>query len=67
MIDFEKSTFFYHDVIFHTVREVPRVIFDVTYVDAGGRKNRKSFQKFKIMLESCKETSKFSVDIFLET
>ena len=65
MIDFEKSTFFGCEAIFHTVREVPRAIFDVKSVDAGAHKNRKSCQKFKIMLESCKETSKLSVDIFL--
>ena len=65
MIDFEKSTFFHREVIFHTVRELPRAIFDVKSVDAGGHKNRKSSKKFKIMLESCKETSKLSVDIFL--
>ena len=29
MIDFEKSTFFHREVIFHTVRELPRAIFDV--------------------------------------
>ena len=65
MIDFEKSTFFHREVIFHTVRQLPRAIFDVKSVDAGAHKNRKSSQKFKIMLESCKETSKLSVDIFL--
>ena len=65
MIDFEKSTFFHCEVIFHTVRELLRAIFDVKSVDAGGHKNRKSSQKFKIMLESCKKTSKLSVDIFL--
>ena len=54
MIDFEKLTFFHCEVI-----------FDVKSVDAGGHKNRNSSQKFKIMLESCKETSKLSVDIFL--
>ena len=65
IIDFEKSTFFHREVIFHPVRELPRVIFDVKSVDAGGHKNRKSFRKFKIILQSCKETSKLSVDIFL--
>ena len=34
-------------------------------VDAGAHKNRKSSQKFKIMLESCKETSKLSADSFM--
>ena len=68
MIDFEKSTFFHREVIFHTVRELPRACnsrFDVKSVDAGGHKNRTSSQKIKIMLESCKETSKLSVDIVL--
>ena len=59
IVDFEKSTFFHGEVIFHSVRELPRTIFDVKSVDA------KSSQKFKIMLESCKETSKLSLDIFL--
>ena len=31
-----------------------------------GCKNRKSYQKFKKMLESCQETSKLSVDSFME-
>ena len=65
MIDFEKSTFFHREVIFHTVREVPRAIFDVKSVDAGIHKNRKSSRKFKIMLQSYIETSKLSVHIFL--
>ena len=65
MIDFEKSTFFHREVIFLTVRALHRTIFDVKSVDAGAHKNRKSSQKFKIMLESCKETSKLSADIFL--
>ena len=64
IIDFEKSTFFHREVIFHSVRELPRVIFDVKSVDAGAHKNRKSSRKFKIMSESCKETSKLSADSF---
>ena len=67
MIDFEKSTFFHREVIFHTVRQLPRAIFDVKSVDAGAHKNRKSFRKLKIMLESCKETSKLSVDSFMDS
>ena len=65
IIDFEKSTFFHREVIFHPVRELPRAIFDVKSVDAGGHKNRKSSQKFKIMLEYCEETYKLSLDSFL--
>ena len=65
MVDFEKSTFFHHEVIFPSVRKLPRAVFDVKSVDAGVHKNRNSSRKFKIMLESCKETSKLSVDIFL--
>ena len=66
MIDFEKSTIFHHEVIFLTVRQLPRAIFDVKSVDAGAHKNRKSSQKFKIMLESCQVTSKLSVDSFMD-
>ena len=65
MIDFEKSTFFHREVIFHSVSELPRAIFDVKSVDAGAHKNRKSCRKFKKMLGSCKETSKLSVDSFM--
>ena len=65
MIDFEKSTFFHREVIFLTVRELLKAIFDVKSVDAGAHKNRKSSQKFKIMLESCKETSQLSADSFM--
>ena len=65
MIDFEKSTIFHREVIFHPVREFPRAIFDVKSVDAGAHKNRKSSRKLKIMLESCKETCKLSVDSFI--
>ena len=65
IIGFEKSTFFHPEDIFHYVRELPRAIFDVKSVDAGAHKNRKSSQKSKIMLESCKETSKLSADSFL--
>ena len=68
MIDFEKSTFFHREVNFHSIMEVqaPKiVIFDFKAVEAGAHKNRKSSQKLKIILESCKETSKLSVDIFL--
>ena len=65
MIDFEKSTFFHCEVIFHPVRELPRAIFDINSVDAGAHKNRKSSRKFKIMLESCEETSQLSADSFM--
>ena len=65
MVDFEMSTFFHCKVIFHSVRELPRAIFDVKSVDTGTHKNGKSSRKFKRILESCKETSKLSVDIFL--
>ena len=34
MIDFEKSTFFHREAIFHSVRELPRAIFDIKSVDA---------------------------------
>ena len=64
IIDFEKSTFFHREVIFHPVRELSREIFDVKSVDAGAHKNRKSSRKFKIILESCKETSELSADSF---
>ena len=67
MIDFKKSTFFHRDVIFHSVRELPRAIFDVKSVDASAHKNRKSSRKLKIMLESGKETSKLSVDSFMDS
>ena len=69
MIDFEKLTYFHREVIFHTVgssQGLEIVVFDVKSVDAGGHKNRKSSEKFKIMLESCKETSKLSVDSFMD-
>ena len=65
MIDFEKSTFFHREAIFHSVRELPRAIFDIKSVDAGAYKNRKSSRKFKIMLESCKGTSQLSPDSFM--
>ena len=65
IVDFERPTLFQGEVIFHRARDLPRAIFDVKSVDAGAHKNRKSSQKFKIILESCKETSKLSVDIFL--
>ena len=65
MIDFEKSTFFGGEAIFHSVRGLPRAIFDDKSVDAGGHKNRKSFRKFKKMLESCQVTSKLSADSFM--
>ena len=64
IIDFEKSTFFHREVIFHTVRELSKAIFDIKFVDADGHKNRELSQKFKILLESCKERSKLSVDGF---
>ena len=44
--------------------ELPRAIFDVKSVDAGAYKNRKLYKKFRIILESCKETSKLSADNF---
>ena len=65
IIDFEKSTFFHPEVIFHLVRELPRAIFDIKSVDAGAHKNRKSSRKFKIMLESWKGTSQLSADSFM--
>ena len=42
-----------------------RAIFCINKVCGFGCKNRKSYQKFKIMLESCQETSKLSVDSFM--
>ena len=63
--NFEKSTFFHSQAIFHSVRELPRAIFDINSVDAGTHKNRKSYRKLKSMLESCKETSQLSVDSFM--
>ena len=38
----------------------------INKVCSRGCKNRKSHQKFKIMLESCQETSKLSVDSFMD-
>ena len=49
IIDFEKSAFFHREVIFHSIRELPRAIFDVKSVDAGPHKNRESSRKFEIM------------------
>ena len=46
------------------VRDFPRDLSCIKSVDAGGHKNRKSSQKFKIILETCKETSKLSADSF---
>ena len=37
----------------------------INKVCSRGSKNRKPYQKFKIMLESCQETSKLSVDSFM--
>ena len=47
MIDFEKSTFFHREVIFHAVRELPRAIFDVKTVDTGAHETPKSSQKMQ--------------------
>ena len=47
------------------VRDFPSRLSFNKSVDAGGHKNRKSSRKFKKMLESCKETSKLSVDSFM--
>ena len=63
--DFEKSTFFHHEVISGLPKGVLKSLSCIKSVDAGAHKNRKFTQKFKIMLESCKETSKLSVDSFM--
>ena len=42
-----------------------RPIFCINKVSGFCCKNRKSYQKFKIMLESCQETSKLSADSFM--
>ena len=65
VIDFKESTFFHREVIFNSVRELPRAIFDVKSVDTGAHKNRKSFRKLKIMLEYCQETSQLPADMFM--
>ena len=47
MIDFEKSTFFDGEAIFHPVRELPRAIFDVGNIFEEPVKNLKSVENSK--------------------
>ena len=63
--NFEKSTFFHGDAIFTPLGRVKRPKICINKVCIGGCKNRKSYEKFKKMLESCQETSKLSVDSFM--
>ena len=42
-----------------------RAIFCINKVSGFCCKNQNSYQKFKIMLESCQETSKLSADSFM--
>ena len=65
MIDFEKSTFFDGEAIFHPVRELPRAIFDVGNIFEEPVKKFKKCRKFKKNLEFCKKFSKVSVDSFI--
>jgi len=47
IIDFEKSTFFDGEAIFHPVRELPRAIFDVGNIFEEPVKNLKSVENSK--------------------
>ena len=63
--NFEKSTFFHGDAVLDPLGSLNKAIFCINKVSIRGYKNRKSYQKFKKMLESCQETSKLSVDSFM--
>ena len=64
MIDFEKSTFFDDETIFHPVRKLRRAIFDVGNIFEEPVKNLKIVENSK-KIEFCKKFSKVSVDSFV--
>ena len=65
--NFEKSTFFHGDAILDPLGGQKRPKICINKVRIRVCKNRKSYQKFKKMLESCQETSKLSADSFMES
>ena len=65
MVDFEKSTFFHRQVIFHSVREPPRAIFCNFNVYSMGSKKFFKYQKIKKILKFCQKVSKVSGDSFM--
>ena len=64
--NFEKSTFFMVMQFFTLWAAYFQQKICINKVCIRGCKNRKSYQKFKKMLEFCQETSKLSVDSFME-
>ena len=63
--NFEKSTFFHGDAVLDPLGSLNKAIFCINKVSITGYKNRKSYQKFKKMLEYCQETSKLSMGAFV--